>query len=373
MKVLIITANVSDKSGWGRSSRSIVEELVAQGVKVEIMSEQPPDKDITCVWHPLYPLSARFALWGFFQNIWTAHVAACKGIDVVHALDGWPFGVYGYAGVLGSKRKFFITGVGTYSVAPLYSRVRGLFLRIAYAHAHKIFCISEYVKKQLALAGINESKLVTVHLGATPLPEVSSDEINQLRQKYHIAPDRFPIVLTVGAIKDRKGQMHTLRAVELLKKKYPAILYIAVGSRLPPSYATGMEEYAVAHKLQDTLLIISGADDRVLSFFYSICSVFALNSTTYTHDHHFEGFGLVVVEGYQFGKPAVGSLNCGIEDAITDGITGLLARQKDPEDIANKISKVLDNIDFFSKNAKMRYTNFSWDTTVKTYIDFYTQ
>src|SRR3569623_55113 len=48
-------------------------------------------------------------------------------VDLVHALDAWPYGFYGFAAVFGTKKKLFINGIGTYSVAPLYSLRAGCF------------------------------------------------------------------------------------------------------------------------------------------------------------------------------------------------------------------------------------------------------
>ncbi len=99
--------------------------------------------------------------------------------------------------------------------------------------------------------------------------------------------------------------------------------------------------------------------------------MFALNSRTDPETHHFEGFGAVITEAYQFGKPAVGSSNSGIEDAIQDGKTGYLTKQQNPQDIAEKIEKILQDYDSFSANAKKKYADFDWAKTAATYIDFY--
>lgn len=121
----------------------------------------------------------------------------------------------------------------------------------------------------------------------------------------------------------------------------------------------------------DNLLIITNADDRTIAFLYSICSVFALNSNTDIKHHHFEGFGAVITEAYQFGVPAVGSRDSGIEDAIQDGRTGYLTYQGDAEDIAQKIENVLQNREVLSEQAQRAGIGFSWEKTIKTYMQYY--
>lgn len=365
MKVLVITNTLYERSGSGRYSRGVVENLQRAGIEVVLLCEQKPD-GIHIEWHRLLPPVSPVS---FFCNIVTVRRLA-KKVDVVHALDGWPFGVYGYAGVPWTSKKFFINGVGTYSIAPLYSLWLGWLTRRAYQAADGIFCISAYVKNQLQQAGISSEIPTVVHLGSDKLPALSPEEEGKYRDELSIDSHRFPIILTVGDIKNRKGQLDTLQAVGRLKEKYPLILYIAVGTS-NAQYVRDMHEYAASHGLTDNVCFVSNIDDKKLTFLYSMCTLVALNSNNNEIKHHFEGFGLIIIEGYQFGKPAVGSRNCGVEDAIEDGKTGLLTNQGDPSDIAEKIKHVIENFSFFSHNARMRYEEFDWRNTVSTYISAY--
>ncbi len=367
MKVLIVTGSLNERSGWGRHTRAVVDQLIVQGMEVSVCTEVIANAP--CRMTKITPLRSWYKAASLVFNMLIVRRAA-RNVDVIHAIDGWPYGVYGWFATIGTSKRLFTNGVGTYSIAPLYSRSRGWLLRRAYAKASRIFCISDYTKRQLEHAGIPAEKLTIVLHGATRQPEISDLERTNFAAKYSISNERHPIILTVGAIKDRKGQLETLKAVELLKVQYPSILYVALGSSAS-NYAVQMRSYADTHSLGSNLLIVSDANDRALSYFYSTCDVFALNSNTDEIHHHFEGFGLVVVEAYQFGKPAVGSRDCGIESAIEDGATGYLTNQRDPEDIAEKIQTILDSYDVFSKNARAGYNVFDWKKTVETYVRIY--
>jgi phosphatidylinositol alpha-1,6-mannosyltransferase len=294
-----------------------------------------------------------------------------RSVEVVHALDGWPLGVYGWGAVIGSKKRFFINGVGTYSVAPLYAWGKRWLMLRAYRRAQHIFCISTYTMDQMARVGVPATAMLVVHFGTPMLPVPHTEEVQAYREKYGLIPNQYPIILTVGAIKDRKGQFETLRAVALLKKQYPDILYIVAGGIDQPSYLQKMETYTKDHSLAGNVLFITDADDRSIAFLYSLSSVFALNSNTEMAHHHFEGFGAVITEAYQFGVPAVGSSDSGIEDAIQDGKTGYLTRQGDPEDIARKIEEVLQNRPMLSERARHFAAEFTWKRTVEMYIQYY--
>ena len=369
MKILLIAGSVNEKSGWGRHSCAILEHLIAAGAEVEVFSEElSPDFHGTL--YPLHLLSSQFPIAAFLGNIFRVRKVA-KRFDVVHALDGWPFGVYGYGATLGTAKKFFINGVGTYSIAPLYSFWKGFFLRHAYGKVQKIFCISRYTGEALLEAGVSAEKIVTVHFGVPALPLIPEHEQDIYRKNYSIFAEASPVVLTVGAIKDRKGQMETLKAIEILKRTYPRILYVMAGSSNNKGYIADIKAYAANNGLAEHVRVVEDSNDRELSFLYGACTVFALNSNNDPVHHHFEGFGAVILEACQFGKPSVGSRDCGIEDAIEDGVSGLLTKQRDPADIAEKIGQVIERLDFFSRNAALRYGAFDWKKTVATYMSFY--
>ncbi len=367
MKALVISLKIGEHSGANTLSRAVIDHLVLQGVDVSVCAEAVGEFPFQI--SRLEPISGVGAGSAFLRNVLKVRAAA-KNVDVVHAMDGWPYAVYGWFAVLGTRKRLFISGVGTYSVAPFYAKSQRWLIRRAFDRAMKVFCISDYTKKELAKAGVPEKKLTTVLMGTSPLPDVSADEKTAFQKKYGIEEGRHPIILTVGAIKVRKGQLQTLKAVEILKVKYPNILYVAVGSARG-EYTEELRQYIVDHHLEKNCLIVSDADERALSYFYATCDVVALNSYSNDVEHSFEGFGLVIVEGYKYGKPAVGSRDCGIESAIFDQETGLLTEQNQPKDIAEKLQSVLANYETFSANAKKRYADFSWDKTTNSYQSYY--
>jgi glycosyltransferase involved in cell wall biosynthesis len=56
-----------------------------------------------------------------------------------------------------------------------------------------------------------------------------------------------------------------------------------------------------------------------------------------------EGLGLTLVEALLAGSAVVATPAGGIPEVVQDGETGLLARDGDPEDLADKIARLLDD------------------------------
>jgi len=357
MKALLVTPPLISASGWGRYSLSVIEKLkLKKDIELVIKSDS----------QELLPLTSLFS---FIYNLLEIR-RTTKNVDIVHAFDGWPYGVYGYVGVLGTRKKLFITAVGTYSVAPLQSLIKGFLLRLAYKRAQMVFCISNYTKNRI-IEKVKVKRISTVYMGNKSIDDLPPDVINVYKEKYNLN-NRYPILLTTGAIKYRKGQLDVVRAINLLKKEYPSILYIMAGQTTNASYFNNILSFVKGENIENNIRVIDNAkDDLVIRALYELCDIFILTSNN-GKNGHFEGFGLVLLEAAGAGKPVIGSRDCGIEDALEDGYNGYLVEQGNPIDIKEKIKKVLSNdIIDFRENSKEFAGRFSWDKTVNLYVKYY--
>lgn len=371
MKVLIITNYLGNRGGLGRYSREVAMEMRKQNITVKVLSEaKKPSEDFEhAVLKPVFKQTKIRQIIHIISNSLQVRRAS-RNFNIIHAHDGWPYAIYGYLAVLGTKKKLFVTGIGSYTIAPLHeSGLKKWFLTKSLLRAVKVMCISDYICDLLnqALPHVNSN---VVFMGTTKLSRLSTLEMNNYK-KEHTVNDQYPIILSVGDIKNRKGQLDTLKALHLIKKDHPNFLYVLIGEDGDTPYRNAILDFAEKNDLQNNIRIISHMyDDKVLSFYYEICTLFALNSNN--SKGHFEGFGLVFLEAAQFGKLSVGSSGCGIESAIKDNYTGYLSKQGDHEDIARQIKKIIEKKgNAHPSNAKKFYTGFSWKKTVENYLKEY--
>ncbi len=355
MKVLLITQTLKAQSGLGRYSKGVRDALIGQGVQVSVMCEEGE-----------VFLSAERSIFQFLRNCFAARRAA-RNTSIVHALDVWPYGVYALCAVLGTRKSLFLGGVGTYSMPPqVFSLKRFLMLR-AYRRASAVFCISHYTKKRILRRLPFMAKLAVVHLAADPLPV----SFENARKHFSIPENASPILISVGEVKERKGQLDTLHGIAPLVKRYRSLRYLIVGSLADREYVAQIEQEAVRLGLADHVQFIDSAtSDFELAALYSLSDVLFLNSNN--HGDHFEGFGLVFLEANQFGVPGIGSRGCGIEDAIRENVSGLLVPQKDHAAIAEATEKILSQKERFAQGARDWYTRFGWRKTIDSYLRFYT-
>jgi phosphatidylinositol alpha-1,6-mannosyltransferase len=147
-------------------------------------------------------------------------------------------------------------------------------------------------------------------------------------------PASFPqgrVVLTVGrwAASERyKGADELIRAVALLKSRYPQLQMVAIGGG---DDVPRLEELARSLGVAGSVQFLHGLTRPQIAACYSRADLFALPSTG-------EGFGLVFLEAMVFAKPIVGAATGGVTDLIQDDINGMLIP---PHDVP-KLSEALD-------------------------------
>ena len=164
---------------------------------------------------------------------------------------------------------------------------------------------------------------------------IDTDRSRQFRAE---VADAELLVGVVGRIKwVRKGQEVLVQAAALLADKYPRARYIIVGSVAP-----GNEDHLTRLK---KLVQEKGLEGKVI-FTGDIRQprdVFAAFDVTVVPSVLPEPFGRVVMESMAAGTPVIGS-NCGgIPEQVVPGVTGLLFKPGDPEDLAKALDELLSD------------------------------
>ena len=150
------------------------------------------------------------------------------------------------------------------------------------------------------------------------------------------APNDY--ILYAGSVSDRKGAFVLAEAARYILPKYPDLHVLFVG------YLTGDKgrraderiRHIVGQRLAARVHFTGPvAHDVVLSYMRQ-AKVFAFPSKL-------EAFGLAPVEAMSCGVPVVYSkLHAGPE-VIDDGVTGLLADPHNPDDVAKKVTRILND------------------------------
>jgi phosphatidyl-myo-inositol dimannoside synthase len=165
-----------------------------------------------------------------------------------------------------------------------------------------------------------------------------------LRSDFAIVPSPPPaardkiIVLTVGRLHPRKGQLITLRALQSLDERFRAqIEYWIVGNSSRVHYERTLR--TAAKKADFAVRFFGDVPDDELDRIYDRAAIFALTSVDL--DHSVEGFGLVYLEAAAHGLPVVGHTVGGVGEAVVNGATGLLVPPDHPAQLTAAFERLI--------------------------------
>ena len=146
------------------------------------------------------------------------------------------------------------------------------------------------------------------------------------------------VVLTVGRLHPRKGQLLTLRALQALAPDVRARLeYWIVGSQSKGRYGETLR--AAAAEADFDVKFLGNLPDEELAEIYERADIFAMTSVNL--EHSIEGFGLVYLEAAAHGLPVVAHDVGGVSEAVADGVTGLLVPPNRPAQLAAAFEQLI--------------------------------
>lgn len=129
------------------------------------------------------------------------------------------------------------------------------------------------------------------------------------------------VILTVGRLHPRKGQLCIIEALQALPAAQRAsVEYWLVGGGSKENYQQRLRD--AAGRSDFVVRFLGSVPDDELHRIYDLADIFAM--TSIDHRHSIEGFGLVYLEAAAHGLPVVAHAIGGVPEAVIDGVTGLL-------------------------------------------------
>ena len=170
---------------------------------------------------------------------------------------------------------------------------------------------------------------------------------NRIRRIYHSilklenerwggSGPREPIILSVGTIAPRKGQLYLARAFIQIAKDHPEWKLVLAGREAGDAYIAKMKEEITQAGLDDRVIWTGPLDRSEVEALMLRASVFALPSLE-------EGLGLSLQEALYRGCPAVGSNIGGIPELIEHETNGLLVPPGDVDKLAAALKILLSD------------------------------
>ncbi len=160
----------------------------------------------------------------------------------------------------------------------------------------------------------------------------------------HLAPptsaNKKLVVLTVGRLHPRKGQLLTLQALQALPPELAARTeYWIAGSTSKQHYENTLRK--TASRPGVTVRFLGDVTDHQLGYIYAQADIFAL--TSIDHGHSVEGFGLVYLEASAHGLPVVAHRVGGVAEAVSEGETGFLIAPDQPAKLTEAFRTLIED------------------------------
>lgn len=367
MKVALISPSIDPKNGWGNITYGLAKRLVDKvELKVYVPKGEKVDEDLKNITKDILPrkiiLSSCIKPQTLFKVLCSFRLID-NDVDILHSIDAYPYAI---PAAIFSKiyNKPLIVGTqGTYAVHPLHRKIDRFLLKFAYEQAKIVYTPSQYTKNRIKSKVVKPIKILHNPVDYDNFSK--SLNLLSLNEKYN----GYKIILSVGALKSRKGYDIMIKAFKEMNKTIPNSIYLIIGEGNWRGY---LETLVDRLGLQSKVLFLGGKSGNELIKHYQICDVYA--HTPVNINDNFEGFGIVYLEAGAAGKPVVGSDSGGVADAIINNDTGILVPERDIKATADALVKILSDKNLAKRlgnNGRYRAKKLSWDNYVKEIIKLY--
>jgi glycosyltransferase involved in cell wall biosynthesis len=223
-------------------------------------------------------------------------------------------------------------------------------MRFFYPKAHKIIANCNVTKQDLvARLDLTEKSIHVIYnpLDLDLINQLSQFEKNNLQKK----------IIACGRLDIKKNFDDLIRAVPIVKKKYPDIKLEILGQ--------GIEKEKLAHLINELML----TDSVTLLGFVDNPFKYFVTADVFVQTSLWEGFGYVLAEAMACGIPVVAYDSKGaMREILANGKYGLLTPVGDLNSLANAIIHQIEN-PTKKELLKEAVERFNIDTIAKRYLN----
>jgi phosphatidylinositol alpha-1,6-mannosyltransferase len=148
-----------------------------------------------------------------------------------------------------------------------------------------------------------------------------------------------PVVACVSRLVARKGQDVLIRAMTEIRRRVPGAALLIVGDG---PYRSALERLAAGIP-SGSVAFAGQVSEEELPTYYAAGHVFAMPCRTRLGGLEVEGWGNVFIEAAACGRPVVVGDSGGARESVVDGETGVLVDGRSVEQVADAVSRLLED------------------------------
>lgn len=357
MRMCFLNHDLKDSSGAGRFGLNLISRLRATDSKTQVLALT----SFGCGHH----LEKAILSPNIFKLILVLPRVRgiFKNFDIIHALDGWPYGVLAAICVIGTGKPFIITAIGTGAVKPLYDW-RRLILAWAYRRASRLVAISKNTRQEI-LRVLPDLKIEVINHAVDAREFQGEPDAGLSIEERATIAGLKPYILSVGGWKKRKGFEYSFPAFAEISKNFPNFKYVICGIGSKPQLTDPLG-------ITGKVFYFKGVRWPFLRSLYRNAELFMLLPVDDNKD--IEGFGFVFLEAAAAGLPVIGTLESSAEDAVFDGHNGFLVPPRNAPKAAEAAIRILADSRLkqsFRAGSLDFVKHMSWTQVVESYSVIY--
>ncbi len=249
--------------------------------------------------------------------------------DIIHC----HFGVCGNIGVqcllTGVLRGRVVTTFHGFDLTSYVRRSGVAVYRTLFQHGHLCLPLSDHWKGRLIEMGCRPGKIVVHRMG------VQTGQFEAMRERRREG-DAIR-VLSVARLVEKKGIRFGIQAISKVVKSHPNVEYLIAGDG---PLRSQFEQLAESLGLEGSVRLLGWKSQEEVADLMANADILMAPSVT-GEDGDQEGIPVVLMEALAMGLPVISTHHSGIPELIIDGKTGLLAPERDSEELAHKILQLI--------------------------------
>jgi phosphatidyl-myo-inositol dimannoside synthase len=207
--------------------------------------------------------------------------------------------------------------------------------RAVLARADAVVAGSAHTAEIVTQLGIKCRRLEVIPYG-NPL----EGETDGLKRAASVEPGRAPRLLCMHRLVPRKGTALLLETLADMKALPWTLDIVGRGEE-----EAKLRERVAQMDLGDRIRFLPPVDDSEKIRLLGGATLFILPSLPPMNNNHVEGLGLTLLEAQSLGLPVLAARTGGIPEAVQEGLTGVLFRAGDRNDLREKLSALLASPD----------------------------
>lgn len=168
-----------------------------------------------------------------------------------------------------------------------------------------------------------------------------------LKKEFSIKPDQL-VIMGLGRLVEKKGFVYLIKAIPEIIKKHKKVVFVIIGDG---DQREELEKLAKSLGVSEYLVMPGYAPRDKVAQYYNLADIFVATSTR-DKEGNLDDQPLSLLEAMSCQKPVVATSLAGIKTMVTDGVNGFLFEDKDINQLAENVEKLIVSASLRQKMAK---------------------